>query len=288
MVYQTAPTIPITLKVGSTCVVSIGVTTAVPQPLDEHVEHPPFGDIDQAAPEDVGELLGLERPVSWGLFDALVGFPIIVIFTLSAVLLIDTALGGYENLSFAVSTLAFQAIVLAWPVAVSMSKGHGPRRDFGLKFDGLSDFIAAVVLGLALLMLAGLVGGFATWAVGLENGAEASNTGALSSSRGTIWLWPLIFSTVIGAPIAEELFFRGLVLGAIKKRFGSILAVIGSSIAFTVPHYTGSTLEGSIVLFAVIGAIGLCLGAYRVRTGRVLPVMIAHGVFNGLVVLATL
>ncbi len=279
---------PITLKVGGANVVSMWVTTAVPQPLDEAFEQPPSGDTGQVAPEDVNQLLGIERPVAWGLFDALVGFPIVVIFTLSAVMLIDTVLASHENLSFAVSTVAFQAIVLAWPIAVSISKGHGPRRDFGLRMEGLSDFIAAVVLGLALIMLAGLVGGLASWAVELQNGDEASNTSALVEAKGTIWLWPLIFSTVIGAPIAEELFFRGLLLDAIKKRFGSILAVIGSTIAFTVSHYSDSTWRGSVVLFAVIGAIGLCLGAYRVRTGRVLPAMIAHGVFNGLVVLATL
>ena len=35
---------------------------------------------------------------------------------------------------------------------------------------------------------------------------------------------------VVGAPIAEELFFRGLLLRSIEKRFSIVWAIVGSSV----------------------------------------------------------
>ena len=92
----------------------------------------------------------------------------------------------------------------------------------------------------------------------------------------------------LGAPISEELFFRGLVLRSVEKRFGATIGVAASTVAFVLPHYTYVAWRETLVIFVAIGIVGLALGLVVQRTGRLGPAIIAHMVFNSVAVLATL
>lgn len=236
---------------------------------------------------DTGDIATLEDApfvVRWGLFDAFLGVPVV----LAGTLLVGLALAF--TLPFAAANaftaLAMQLMMAGWVVSVARRKGNGPFSDFGISLVGLTDFISSVVLGFSLLMIGSVAAGLVLWMFGLSPEEQASNVGIVNDDSGSVWKWVMIASVVIGAPIAEELFFRGLLLGALRRRFGSIVAVVGSSLAFTSVHYGGGTLAESTMLFVVVGTIGLVLGAYVIRTGRVLPTIIAHSVFNALVVTA--
>ncbi len=234
--------------------------------------------------EELTTLTNAPFVVRWGVFDALFGFP----FVLAG------ALGGAYGLSFvlpgaalnAITLLWLQLLMAGWAVSVARRKGNGPRSDFGISLLGLSDFISAVVLGLSLLMIGSVAAGLVSWLLGLSASEQTTNTGIVTNVQG-FWRWMMVGLVVIGAPVAEELFFRGLLLGALKRRFGSVVGVLGSTVAFTALHYTGGPLRESVMLFSVIGVIGLVLGSYAVRSGRVLPTIIAHSVFNALVVIAS-
>ena len=84
---------------------------------------------------------------------------------------------------------------------------------------------------------------------------------------------------VVGAPVVEEIIFRGLLFGAIFSRWGFWPAAIFSSLVFASVH--GYELEGSISV--ITSGIFLCW-LYR-RTGRLWAPMVAHGLLNGVVVL---
>jgi len=93
--------------------------------------------------------------------------------------------------------------------------------------------------------------------------------------------------TVIGAPFFEELFFRGVLMRALARLFGTwgrwvgpALAVVISGVAFGLAHYEPLQLLG-LSLFGVI------LGAVSYRTGRLGMNMVAHASFNGLALAAT-
>ncbi len=93
--------------------------------------------------------------------------------------------------------------------------------------------------------------------------------------------------TVVGAPFFEELFFRGVLMRALARLFGTwgrwvgpALAVVVSGVAFGLAHYEPLQLLG-LSLFGVI------LGAVSYRTGRLGMNMVAHATFNGLALAAT-
>lgn len=78
---------------------------------------------------------------------------------------------------------------------------------------------------------------------------------------------------VIVAPIVEELYFRGLLLRTIERRWGIAVAVIGSSLFFGATHFQllqlpGLTLAGLVFAMAVV------------RTGRIGAAIAVHVGFN--------
>src|SRR5215210_608473 len=84
--------------------------------------------------------------------------------------------------------------------------------------------------------------------------------------------------TCMLAPIAEEIFFRGLLFPMLRSRFGLAAGVLGTGALFSVVHALGSPPEALIVLFA-LGA-GLCL--LYLRTGSLLPCIGLHALNNAI------
>jgi membrane protease YdiL (CAAX protease family) len=83
----------------------------------------------------------------------------------------------------------------------------------------------------------------------------------------------LLFVVVVGAPLIEELFFRGLLLRSLGARFGPAWAVAGSAVAFGLAHYEPLQFLG-------LAAFGVVLAVLAWRTGRLGPSLVAHAVFN--------
>jgi uncharacterized protein len=90
---------------------------------------------------------------------------------------------------------------------------------------------------------------------------------------------------VAGAPVVEELFFRGLLLSALEKRFAGLppvkgrwLSVVITAVVFGLVHYEPLQLAG-LVLF------GLALGLLAQRTKRLGSNIVAHATFNGIAVI---
>ena len=85
----------------------------------------------------------------------------------------------------------------------------------------------------------------------------------------------LAFSVAILTPFAEELLFRGFILGMLLKRYSDTQAIVISSLIFAIAH------EPIAMVLAFGG--GLLYGWVRVRTGSILPGMIAHAIWNGFI-----
>jgi membrane protease YdiL (CAAX protease family) len=91
----------------------------------------------------------------------------------------------------------------------------------------------------------------------------------------------LVLMVVVGAPIIEELFFRGLLMRSIQARWNDGLALVVSSVFFAFVHFQPVQFAG-LVLF------GLILGTCAQRTGRLGMGILAHAAFNGTAVLMLL
>jgi CAAX protease family protein len=77
---------------------------------------------------------------------------------------------------------------------------------------------------------------------------------------------------VVVAPFVEELTFRGLGM-AVLSIYGSVVAVVGSAIAFAAAH---GLVEG----FPALLVFGIAIAFLRLRTGSVYPGMLFHATFN--------
>ena len=85
-------------------------------------------------------------------------------------------------------------------------------------------------------------------------------------------------STVIAAPVVEEILFRGYILDAIREIHGDTVAVLGSAGLFGLLH-----LEPYVVGMAALG--GVIYGWVRIKTGSLWPSIVSHMVWNFLVFL---
>ena len=81
------------------------------------------------------------------------------------------------------------------------------------------------------------------------------------------------------APLVEELVFRGLLYGWLAGNWGTTVAWVLSSLAFSAAH-----IEPAHVLLVL--PLGLWLGWLRRRTDSLWPSLVAHMVNNGLAVAA--
>ena len=89
----------------------------------------------------------------------------------------------------------------------------------------------------------------------------------------------------LGAPIVEELYFRGLIQTRLVWRLGATRGIAITSAMFGAAHLIGWQGPASILAATAIAAGGVVLGYLRNRTGRLGTSMVAHSLFNGFAVL---
>ena len=107
-----------------------------------------------------------------------------------------------------------------------------------------------------------------------------------TSSLGVI---AIIVTVGILAPLAEELFFRGLLYGAIRKRGDSLgseksivwISIIVSSAIFSAIHF-------QLLLFPALFVVGMIFALIYERSQRLAPAIWAHIGFNATTLLSLL
>jgi membrane protease YdiL (CAAX protease family) len=102
-------------------------------------------------------------------------------------------------------------------------------------------------------------------------------TGAAHTDVALVILLAVI---AVGAPLVEELFFRGLLLRSLSKWFGPVVGVTGSGLLFGLAHFEPVQLAG-LAVFGVVLAIVAC------KLGRLGPTIAAHISFNAAAVVTS-
>jgi membrane protease YdiL (CAAX protease family) len=80
---------------------------------------------------------------------------------------------------------------------------------------------------------------------------------------------------VLLAPLAEELFFRGLLFAALRGRLGPHWTPVVTGVIF-------GALHGEPRAFISLALLGIVLGVLYERTGSVIPGILLHAANNGL------
>ena len=91
----------------------------------------------------------------------------------------------------------------------------------------------------------------------------------------------LVLLTVVGAPIVEELFFRGLVLRSFERRLRPALAIGATAVLFSLAHF-------QVLQFLALVIFGVIAGVLAHRAQRLGPAIWAHVAFNATTVIALL
>jgi membrane protease YdiL (CAAX protease family)/uncharacterized RDD family membrane protein YckC len=99
----------------------------------------------------------------------------------------------------------------------------------------------------------------------------------LGLNAGLLAAIPVVVLIAVLAPIAEEIFFRGMLFGGLRKRLSTFPAAAISALVFGALHATtGITAVPPLIVF------GFVLALLYERTGSLVPGMIAHALNNAL------
>ena len=224
----------------------------------------------------------------WGIPDAVIGW---VIAQVAAILLGSAILAAFgytgdaatrENLPITMIALSYPPLWLGFvgvPVWASVTKGYGIVQDFGARIKAIDIPIGLVVGTACQLLLVPLVSLPLLWLTGKNNADLSKPARQLADKANNGWgIFLLVLIVVICAPIAEELFFRGLVLRAFENSLGTAWAVVISSVAFGLTHFEG-------IQTPALCAFGVVLALLVVRTRRLGTSIVTHMAFNAVSVL---
>jgi uncharacterized protein len=164
-------------------------------------------------------------------------------------------------------------LLLCWAVVTGLRKrpfwpslgwGWSPR--FGRAEFFFLLGVAVVMLGVARLMVL---------AFGEQ---ETSLSRILASSAATRYAVAAL--ATFSAPVVEEVVFRGVLYSALRRRLGAAAAVVAVLVIFAAIHFP-QYLE-SVAALVTITLLSLVLTIVRAWTGRLLPCVVIHLLFNGI------
>ena len=187
-----------------------------------------------------------------------------------------------RNLLALANTLLLDAAVLAgaawiWRRAKASAAAPGTRGP-AFSWIGLSLTSYLAFLPVLVALLLAVMG--ALQLLGQEPSPQPAFTIYFSESRGSVLTWLIVMITLVG-PVAEEVFFRGLLYGWLRVRWG-IRPALGLSAALF------ALLHGDPVAFVPILGLGLLFAWVYERTGSLLAPVAIHVLHNaGMLALAS-
>ena len=211
-------------------------------------------------------------PPRWGIPDAII--PLLGFVLISIAAAVGGSLLGLPLPWLLLLGISLPWIALAgWPLLTTAFQGNGPVIDLGLRLTwrdigwGLLGGLAALIAGGTIaLVLQAVFGDFGS-AAG-EMGEELRAEGPLLA------VVAFALCVAIGAPLAEEIAFRGMAYNALAKRgLGTAWVIAITTVAFSLFH-----LEP--VRIPILLASGLVLGVLRWRTRSLGAPIVAHAINN--------
>jgi len=155
----------------------------------------------------------------------------------------------------------------------------GPRALAGLRLVPRRGTLRAIVIGVGLGIPAWFGGTLLTIIASLLLRLVGIQPTPQTAEQAIGVIDPLVIGVtfVLVAPIAEEIFFRGIAFNAWEREYGARRALIGSALLFALVH-------ASLVAFLPIFGLGLVLAlVYRGTRNLAAPIAL-HATFNAIAV----
>jgi hypothetical protein len=177
----------------------------------------------------------------------------------------------------AVSLFAFQSVTILSVFAVNafFNRAGGSCLPFGMPAGGVKTLVLAVFALLAFTTAYGAL------IYAIDKDALRQDLQPFADMMKSRTWWLVLIAAGIGAPLAEECLFRGLLFGTLKRTsLGFIGAALITAVMWAMLH-----ANYSIYGLVAITLIGVYLAFVRERTGTLLTPIVCHGFYNSLIVL---
>lgn len=236
----------------------------------------------------------LVQPVApaalWRRFDPLIGIgfligSLVLMVLLLTILVVFIDLSGIgEDFAAAVITIGFEVLFGLGVLLLARHRGISLRQ-LGFRRPDRWAPLGLAVVGAYATMFAYGIGITLLREVGVDTGVfDQGNEIPIDDTADTLPLVGLLvvfgFAVVIVAPLAEELFFRGLLFRSLDGRWGTWGAMVASGLAFGAFHVSLSVL----LPFTVIGM--LFAWAFK-ASGSLWVTILAHFIFNSVALILT-
>jgi membrane protease YdiL (CAAX protease family) len=232
---------------------------------------------------------GRATPNAWGLSEAFIGFAVGLVLAGTAASAAAGLVGYHSGRGRALPVAVTVSDVAAlWVGLVGAALWATRRRgraslvdDFGFRIGSLWDLVAgaAVGLGCQYVLVPLLYLPAEHFDHGLAHQLSAPAHQDTAAAHGILQISVLFVFLAVGAPIVEELFFRGLLLRGLLGRAPVAVAVVVTGLLFALAHFEALQFPG-------LAAFGVVLGLLAWRTGRLGPGIAAHAAFNAAAVIS--
>jgi hypothetical protein len=160
-------------------------------------------------------------------------------------------------------------LFIVWAVVTRFGKVSAVET-LGLTWNGRFRLAACILVALMLYLAAFLLTlAFGGQGTALDRLVESSRSAALL----------IAFLAVATAPIVEESIYRGILYPALERASGATVAIVLVTFLFAIPHVP--QYWPNLGVIASITLLSVVLTVLRAKTGRLLPCIVVHFVFNG-------
>lgn len=171
-------------------------------------------------------------------------------------------------------------LVASWICLVVAFKLRQPLATLGFCRASVANLIPVVLFSLFIIAPVLLCGVF--WAHLLQLlGHEPAPQGVVMDFTRALW-WGdslevslMALNAVVLAPLWEELIFRGLFFGLLRSRWGTLAALVFSSVVFAGYHF-------SLTAFLPLFFVSMAFGYVYSRTRSIYYSILSHALFNGM------
>jgi membrane protease YdiL (CAAX protease family) len=176
------------------------------------------------------------------------------------------------NSSYILSAV-LELSIIGIPVFLLLYSGFDRWQSFlkTLLFPDILNVGLSLLTAVSLTMVSGLIG--VTWHIFLKFIGYTAVDTALPNPISAIQWVIAIFTAAILPAVCEEMLFRGLALGLLKKRLSGNTAIFLSALLFAICHF-------NLVGFPSLLLIGIILAKVMVRHGMIWVPILIHAGYN--------
>jgi membrane protease YdiL (CAAX protease family) len=219
-------------------------------------------------------------PVTWSWYEAIGIYLLAFVIAGFAALPVVELVHGKDLANIAASLVA--ALVILGVLLFWLGRYHPTWREaIGFPTRIWPEVRAGLLFGLVLYpAILFVVGGILTVVLHAISGHEVSAPEQVSTHLPAVGTAMTIVYALAIAPVGEELFFRGILFRSLRQRYGLVIGLVTSGVAFGVIHFIPGAWQDSVLLMSVMVFTGIALAWFHDRRDNLVANIVAHMTFN--------